>query len=179
MGKKKNCLGKWVPGTRIQANTIEQIPSPENIGPYRNIVIHTGINNLNKRNCKSDIDLGNELESKCKSILDLYPKTRIFLSPVFPTKNYNLNVRVSLLNEQIVAVSSRHNNIIVIDNSVFLDSNTLLLKDEYHCNRGNDLIHLGSYGMRRFAMTIKQYVLGKSQHMMQQLNFRQAFYSSP
>ena len=36
-----------MPGKRVKVGHIDAIPDPEKIGPYRNIVIHTGINNIN------------------------------------------------------------------------------------------------------------------------------------
>ena len=47
-GHNKGSLGIWLPGERIKAGRIENIPAPENLLPYRNLVIHTGLNDINR-----------------------------------------------------------------------------------------------------------------------------------
>ena len=60
-GEGKGKFGKWMPGECIEAIHIEDIPEPSKIGPYRNVVIHTGINNIKNRNSISCQGLGNIL----------------------------------------------------------------------------------------------------------------------
>ena len=177
-GEGPNCLGKWVPGERIQAGRIKDIPVPEKLAPYRNIIIHTGVNDVNRFNSKPANQLGSELQQKVVAILKTYPRTKIFLSPALPTRSYELNNKVSDYNEQIVSLTKTHHNIILIDNEIFLDSNTYLLKEEYSSKRYNDLVHLGGMGVRSFAMSLKSYVMGKNQHIRNSMNYNQAFYSS-
>ena len=47
-----------MPGERIEAVDIEDIPDP-----YRNVMIHTGINDINNRNSMSCQSLGNILKT--------------------------------------------------------------------------------------------------------------------
>ena len=177
-GEGPNCLGKWVPGERIQASRINDIPVPENITPHRNIIIHTGVNDINRFNPKPAEQLGCELQQKIAAILKSYPRTKIFLSPALPTRSYELNNKISDFNERIVSLTKTHHNIILINNTMFLDSNTFLLKDEYSSKRYNDLIHLGGMGVRSFAMSLKSYIMGKNQHIRTSMNYNQAYYSS-
>ena len=179
-GAGKGNFGIWVPGEVIKATKIENIPSPENIGPYRNVVIHTGINNLTSYNPKSHNYLINELERKCNAIHAAFPKTKIFLSPLFPTMDYRLNCNVSTFNERIVSLTKKHHNIILINNGIFLDYSTYLMKEQYHSKRFNDVVHLGDEGVRQFAKSIKSYVSCKNLHIKESLNYIQAFnYSKP
>ena len=175
-GEDKNCLGKWVPGERIKAGRIEDIPAPENIAPYRNIIIHTGVNDVNRYNSCSAVDLAAQLEQKCAAIHKVYPKTKIFLSPALPTKSHDINVDVSNFNEHVVQLTKKHRNLILIDNSIFLDSRTNLLNREYHSRRPGDLLHLGKLGLRCFAMSIKSNILGRKLHIN---NSMKAFTSLP
>ena len=89
-----------------------------------------------------------------------------------------MNNKVSDYNEQIVSLTKTHHNIILIDNEIFLDNNTYLLKEEYSSKRYNDLVHLGGMGVRSFAMSLKSYVMGKNQHIRNSMNYNQAFHSS-
>ena len=45
-------FGRWFPGKCIKASHVNQIPEPHNIGPYRNIVLHSGINDFNPKPSK-------------------------------------------------------------------------------------------------------------------------------
>ena len=47
-GDGEGKFGKWMPGTRIKAQRIQDIPSAEEILPYQNIVFNVGINDLNR-----------------------------------------------------------------------------------------------------------------------------------
>ena len=176
-GEGMNCLGKWVPGKRIKASRIEDIPAPEDIAPFRNVIIHTGVNDINRSNAHSVEHLAVQLEQKCAAIHRRYPKTRIMLSPALPTKSYNININVSKFNECIVQLSRKHHNLILVDNSEFLNFNSYLLKDEYHSRKSGDLLHLGKLGLRCFAMSLKSYILGTNLYINQSMNFGQAFYS--
>ena len=82
MGK----LGQWLPGIRHKASQIKDIPDPFVIGPCRNVVLNVGINDIQQNVPKSTECLVNELESKMKPIMTVYPKTKIFISLLLPTK---------------------------------------------------------------------------------------------
>ena len=66
-GKGKGTFGRFMPGKRLEAMRIEDIPGPDKIGPVKSIVIHTGINNLNSEEYKPHKakQLVNLLEKKC------------------------------------------------------------------------------------------------------------------
>ena len=133
------------------------------IGPHRNVIIHTGINDINCSAPKSDIALEEALESKCMSIHALFPRTKIFISPILPTKNYYLNIKACQFNTRIMSLAKRHHNIFVINHSSFMDTRTYLLKEVFTSSRHTDMIHLGAQGLRQFASSLKSYAMGKSQ----------------
>ena len=41
-GDGKGTFVKWMSGNRLEAFHIEDIPDPVKIGPYSNVIIHTG-----------------------------------------------------------------------------------------------------------------------------------------
>ena len=77
-----------MPGKRIKVGHIEAIPNATDIGPYRNIVIHTGINSINSSPSfrKSNKALIDNLEWKIRDICETYPKAKVFISLLLPTK---------------------------------------------------------------------------------------------
>ena len=52
-GTSKGCFGAWVPGERMKAGRIKDIPAPDNLYPFRNLIIHAGINDINRQNRES------------------------------------------------------------------------------------------------------------------------------
>ncbi len=168
-GENKGRFGKWMPGKRVEALHVENIPDPIDIGPYRNIVIHTGINNIKDRNRQSNRYLGNIVESSCKNIIDVYPKCKIYLSLLLPTKLESLNYRVREFNNILHDVAHSYKNVNVIDHPLAaLCDSYGCLKDEFgrydrvaQAPLTRDTLHLGKNGLRVFARTIKSRVIGK------------------
>ena len=154
-----------MPGKQITTYTVEDIPSPSSIGPYRNIVLHTGINNIkvqNRRSCKSLVD---EIEAKCNEIFFVYPKCKIFLSLTLPAKSDLLNRRVREFNNMLLDLAHSHTRIYVIEISAVTDRYGIQL-DEYgrfdkRAGRymDQDILHLGFKGLRVFATCIKNAVI--------------------
>ena len=85
-GEGRGKFSVWLPGKRMEAFCIEDVPDPVEIGRYRNIVLHVGGNNIKRRDRRSNLSLANELDYKCKEILELYSRSRIYLSLLLPTK---------------------------------------------------------------------------------------------
>ena len=164
-------LGKWMPGKRIRAAKIQDIPTAQEIGPYRNIIIHTGINNLtDDLNRASNGSLIRQLKAKCGGIHDLYPKAKIFISLLLPTKSRMVNSRVSQLNGLILDMVFGQKNLFIIDNSIISDGHGCL-PPKYgrfignNTPNANDIVHLGREGIKLFCMNLKKVVMnrGRSQ----------------
>lgn len=166
-GEGQGTLGKWLPGKRMKAGHIEEIPVPEEIGPYRNIVLHTGINNFNNPSYrKSDTYLIHTLEQKCKDISSIYPKTRIHISLLLPTRSRALNQKVRSFNDQLLDMTFKNKNLYIIDNSLFGDclSNEFGRWDTQGGKPNTrDILHLGKKGIRLLATNIKQSVVKRPQ----------------
>ena len=168
-GDGKGKFGKWMPGNRLEAFHIEDIPDPVEIGPYRNVIIHTGVNNIKNRNSRSIQELGNILEDKCKSIMNVYPKCRISLSLLLPTKLDSINYRVKELNNVLRDISHSHKNISTIDHpfNELCDDNGCLKAEYGRFDKesgtplSRDALHLGKKGLRLLAVSLKSSVMGK------------------
>ena len=164
-GSGSGTLGSWVPGKRVKVGHIEALPNASDIGPYRNIIIHTGINSINSRfEQRSDTYLLHVLESKCKEYMRVYPRSKIHLSLLLPTRVRELNLHVEIFNRAILDMSYRYKNVRIIDHSLFGN----YLSDEYgRWSREEqrplvtDALHLGRKGIRVFAQSIKIAAIGK------------------
>lgn len=164
-------LGVWMPGKRLKVGHIDAIPEPEKIGPYRNIVIHTGINSINcsPRYRKSNRALIDSLEEKVKNICDIYPKAKVHISLLLPTRLTPLNHRVRDFNNLILDMTVRISRACIIEHSLFGDH----LSDEHgrwkkesessnvYTPKTEDSLHLGKSGIRILAKNLKQTVIGR------------------
>ena len=74
-----------------------------------------------------------------------------------------------------VALSKKHHNIILINNSLFADSNGCLLPEYGRYSNPNDTLHLGRIGLKAFAANIKSYIVGKNTNISRSLNFTAAY----
>ncbi len=157
-------LGKWTPGKRVKAAKIDDIPAPEDIGPYQNIVISTGINDLTDEKRRSFNSLIAALKRKCDKIHSSYPKSRLYINLLLPTKSRLINNRVSEFNNLILDMSFSRPNMFVIDNSLLASEDGCLLQKfgRYIGNdrpNTNDIVHLGRNGIRIFCMNIKRSIM--------------------
>ena len=160
-GVDQGTFGKWMPGKRVEALHIEEIPDPVQIGPYRNIVLHTGINNIKNQSRRSNKSLVNDIEIKCNRIHGTYPKARIFISMLLPTKLRSLNYHVNAFNNLILDMAYKYKYVNVIDNAG-LGGDDGCLREEFgrwdkneNCPLSIDFLHLGKSGLRILGSKIK------------------------
>ena len=174
-GEGEGKFGKWIPGERIKTQRLDDIPAVHEIPPYQNIVINVGINDINRHDRPSTPEFLSKLEGKCKDIHSVYPKTKILLSPLLPTKLDYLNKEIWDVNEGMIRLSKKHHNLIIMDNSIFADEHAFLRQDYGRFNNPNDMIHLGKLGIRALATSIKSYILRKNPIIARSLNYRSAY----
>ena len=167
-GLERGTLGSWMPGKGVKVGHIEAIPDAADIGPYRNIIIHTGINSINNpKYRKSNRYLIKILEEKCKDICELYPRCKIFVSLLLPTRSKSLNYQVREFNNLLLEMTYSYRNISVIDHAVFGD---VLTNEHGRWNADeerhdtNDALHLGKKGIRLFAAKLKSAVMEKGKN---------------
>ena len=181
-GTGKGTFGWAMPGKRIEAMHVEDIPEPENIGPYRNIVINTGINNVKLRDRRSNQSLINDFEAKCQHILETYPKSKLHISLLLPTKSKSLNYRVNEFNSMLLDMTHNYRNLYIIDHSILCDREGFLQNEfgtwdiKNECHSITDTLHLGKKGIRIFCRTIKTNVMGAKNRFKDRFrgNYREA-----
>lgn len=141
------------------------LPEPSNIkSSYKHFILHTGINDLRATNPVPIQVLANELQKKCTSYTEQFPRSKIHISLLLPTKDIALNNLVCQFNHLMVQFSYNYKNIIIIDHSNLCGpSGTLLPFYGRHLKDGNtkdfDSVHLGNKGIPMFSMNIKKHVV--------------------
>ena len=136
------------------------------------------MNNIKRRDRRSNCSLVSEMENKCKNILEVYPRSKIYITLLLPTKLETLNYRVKELNSMLIELSHSYRGISVIDHSwSILCDRAGCLKSElgrHDKSTGlpldSDSLHLGKNGYRILAMNIKQGIFGKRRGMIGRTN---------
>ena len=166
-GTDRGTFGEWMPGRHIPTYHISDIPDPLEIGPYKNIVLHVGVNDI-RTNYEGQTTIMKNietLESKCKMLLTAYPKSKIFLCPILPTKDSGKKHRVNLMNGGITGIAHKYTNIVLMENyySLFTCEDGTLNPRLGRFYQGvpneRDEVHLGNSGIRLLARCIKHCVL--------------------
>ena len=164
-GSGHNTFGIWMPGLRIKAGQIGNIPSPTEMkSAPRNFVFHTGINDIRKFNHDPIPVLAHSLMKKCAAYAQYFPKSKVYVSHVLPTKDPLLNRAINEFNCIISQLSNTHNNVNIINHANFCDPNgNLFIYYGRHLNDGtpkhSDVVHLGSKGIALLCMNIKQLIV--------------------
>ena len=172
-GTGPKTFGKWLPGIRIKAGKIADIPDPTGLYPYRNVVFHTGINDIRGNQQPPDIrGLVSTLLKKAKAYLALYPKLRVHISLLLPTKDHNLNAHVNQFNGLISSLAQNEKNIYVITHNNLAFSDGTMRHEFGRMNRHDgspqlqDTVHLGHTGIIHFSQNVKNAII-KSRHVSQ------------
>ena len=100
-GEEGNTFGKWMPGRRIAAYHVDKIPTPSEIGPHKNIILHVGINDIKSGDISHVPKVVDTLEQKSMAIMNAFPRSRVFICPLLPTKDVNKIAKVVQMNRGI------------------------------------------------------------------------------
>ena len=164
-GVGRNTFGKWMPGLRIKAGRIRDIPNPSEIkSVYKNIIFHTGINDIRATNADPIPVLTSELQKRCISYSKKFPYTKLHISLALPTKDPNLNALVNHFNYNLIQFSHSNTNISIIEHTNLMQpSGTLHSAFGRHTQDGNpksaDIVHLGNKGISVFSMNLKKCIV--------------------
>ena len=139
----------------MKAGRIKDIPAPENLYPFRNLIIHAGINDINRHNRESTKVLISSLDSKCKAIHQMFPNMQIFISLLLPTTDQQLNYRINEFNDKLqLLINSRSYLYGFIQHHNLLDHEGKLRHDF-----SRDYQHLKGYGNCEFVNSIKAAII--------------------
>ena len=97
--------------------------------------------------------------------MNVYPKTKIHISLLLPTKSTCLNAKVNELNKGLKELASNHRNLNIIEHHNLVDQfgflNPVLGRYKRGIPNPNDHVHVGPNGIKRFVKNIKSMVLHK------------------
>ena len=160
-GTGPKTLGRWCPGKQTRTPRVIDLPKPTDVPPVRNMIIHTGLNDLRDRYAPlNPSQIVQVMESKCSAIHKLHPKMRIFLSPLLPTRDEQLNKVIRQTNGYIYLLSRKHENLFMTDNTDFANNGGFLL-DSLASRKANDTVHLNLSGIIKLGMLFKSYVTSR------------------
>ncbi|NQZ52547.1 MAG: alpha-ketoglutarate-dependent dioxygenase AlkB, partial [Moritella sp.] len=164
-GDSPETFGKWMPGRRITSYKVEEIPTPYDIGPHKNIVLHVGVNDIKFVEHSRVTSIINTLEVKCNAIINAFPRSNVYICPILPTKDPNMIPNVFSMNEGITELAKKYANICLMENyyGLFSDSKGVMKAQvgKYYKGKPNDrdFLHLGGTGIKLLAGCIKHCVL--------------------
>ena len=96
-----------------------------------------------------------KLDTKCKAIAQSYPKMKIYVSLLLPTKDKILNAKVNKFNNLLETLVNCRSYITGKITHMNLVNHEGVLADKFGCPHHTDNIHLGSVGIREFIKSIK------------------------
>ena len=160
-GTGKGTFGHNMPGKRQEALHINDI-NPADCCGFSNIFVHCGINNLKsyKINNPSKVTkVFDELKAKIEHITILCPKSRLFISPILPTKNREWNQRAVQFNRNLFTYrNEQFGKFETLNFSEFCNEFGMLSDDFGKYWNQNDPLHLGSKGISTLVKIFREKV---------------------
>ena len=105
-------MGQALPGVRDFAARVEHL-EPVKCSAYKNVVLMMGTNDIKQPGLTNTDDKVKELyiayKAKIAQVRQLNPKCRLFVCPVLPTRNTEINVKVKLFNRYLMSDLKRSN----------------------------------------------------------------------
>ena len=100
-GSGKGKVGDRYPGKRVKAATIDDI-NPSVCSQHRNITLICGTNDLRPGGQQPDIQkLVKSYACKVQQIKKINPQCNVFVFPVLPTRDYQMNRYVTMFNRNL------------------------------------------------------------------------------
>ena len=160
-GAGKGTFGQNMPGKREEAIHLKDIEPTACCG-YKNVFIHCGINDIKHHRVSSPGKIRqkfDELKAKVNEITALCPKSKVFVSPILPTKSQDWNRRAVSFNHLLFDFCKVSNGrIIGLNFSEFCDEYGNLRSDMGKYWNPSDPLHLGSKGISALVNIVRKCV---------------------
>ena len=164
-GSGKGTFGHNMPGKREEAIHVKDI-KPSSCCGYKNIFVHCGINDLKHHRVNNQDKIKqnfNQLKCKLEEILILCPTSKLFVSPILPTKSKDWNRRAVCFNQMLFDFCNDSNGkFVALNFSEFCDEHGNLRNDMGKFWNPSDPLHLGSRGISTLVKTIRQGVFSSN-----------------
>ena len=144
-------FGRGMPGKRLKMSTLQDIPHPDELLSYSNLVLHVGINDLRDDSVNA-MNMINRLRDIC-SYLSMHKRSlNIILSSILPTKNIGLNHKVYDYNCMLYQLASSLN--IEFLNNYYLAGQDSKLLSRYENSEAVNDVHINNKGTAFFSRAI-------------------------
>ncbi len=152
-------FGNAMPGEQACAYTVEQI-DPLKCAGFNNIILHCGINDIRQPDVAGEEDIKGiyvALKCKVKAIKHINKRARIYVSPILPTKDADLNKKALLFNSFIFDDLKSLGTYSIRGYNQFCDINSRL-NENLSVGESDSLpdIHLNDRGRRLLSVCIKR-----------------------
>ena len=136
---------------------LRDIPHPDELLCYSNIVIHVGVNDLrdDRVNVMSMIA---RLRNICNCLCERNKNLNIVLSGALPSKNVYLNQQIHEYNYLLYHLSQSIRNVSYVNNN-FLAGRDSRLLPQYGIKNINDDVHINGLGTALLAMAMRDGVI--------------------
>ena len=151
-GSTVGTLGQALPGSGDFCCKVEDLPPPEELTDYTDIVLAVGTNNL-KEPSSDPTELAVQYYNKLKSYRSSLPNTRVYVHGVLPTTNSAINARVKQFNKHLSDICNSRQMLTYLDTKVFCDVNGDLAQ-KFRVGE-TDVLHVNSDGVKLLASRIK------------------------
>ena len=157
-GTGKGKMGYWTPGKVEFAAKVNDIkPLTYNTQSYRNILVQVGVNDLKSISTPAGVkDVSDRLVKKCNQSMNINPKCKLYVCPVLPTRDFNMNKKVMYMNRFIQIYANNTFNVTVLDCNEFVDNHGLLRRN--FCSKPGDPIHINNTGVSKIVTLVKSYI---------------------
>ena len=139
---------------------------PEACCGFKNIFVHCGINDIKQQEVNSPQKVHqkfDELKAKIEQILVLCPDSKLFVSPIMPTKSPRWNRRALDFNQKLFEYCNQTGNkFSTLDFNDFCDAHGNLRDDFGKYYHPSDQLHLGSKGINAFVKVVRQKVFSNT-----------------
>ena len=165
---KRSTFGELMPGRKFWAPRISNI-NPQICSAYHNAVILCGINDIKQPNVTSEHEIKKLCDSlilKVKQIKQLNPKCFVYVCPLLPTKDADLNRRVNCFNNVLFrGLASMSSDVQCVQGfHGFAEHDGMLasqLSKTFDQSNRRDILHLNDCGARVLAGFIKNAIFSR------------------
>ena len=162
-GEGEGTFGRNIPGKRVEAFKVDDI-NPIDCCGYSKIFIHCGINDIKQDSITGPAKVAacfRNLRDNVDKIKLICPKSRVYVSPILPTKDRALNERCLYFNRLLFDfVHESVGGILSHDFGIFCNSDGLLSNEMGLYKNPFDKLHIGSNGIHELVKIIRTCVYG-------------------
>ncbi len=162
-GTGRGTFGHLIPGERIEATHIDKIKPVDCCG-YKNIFLHCGVNDIKHYRANTNEKIGakfQQLKDIIDEIVTVCPNSRIFVSPILPTKSIHLNQRAIQFNKMLFKYRSESCRFDCLDFNAFVNEFGCLRTELGRHFNPDDQLHLGAKGVGLLVRIIRERVYSK------------------